>query len=288
MLTLKKYLNILSDTEKADLVPNRPRKSNPESLRRLKFFIPIICILIIFNLFLGQEPADKKQIKVLIYNGSETEPNSVKGVIYCLEQANTMNTTPNIEFIYNTSDVINRNILAPYDVLVMPGGTGGSYYLNSENINGKDIQEFVAQGKGYVGICAGAYSGAAYTKDWYYGWGVAPHVCLEHPWVEGNLSVEITSKGRTLFGYDGNHTMSHYNGPAMYSLENSSEEAIIFATYSDNSTGTQGYGAIVGDYYGDGRSVLSGVHPEFAPQYPDILSKMVIWAADINNTTSSY
>jgi hypothetical protein len=40
--------------------------------------------------------------------------------------------------------------------------------------------------------------------------------------------------------------MSHENGPAFYGNESN---YITFATYADDSSGYQGYAAIVGDYY---------------------------------------
>ena len=71
--------------------------------------------------------------------------------------------------------------------------------------------------------------------------------------------------------------MSHENGPAFYGNESN---YITFATYADDSSDYQGYGAIVGDYYGKGRVALSGVHPELQPQQPKILTNLIIWAAN--------
>jgi glutamine amidotransferase-like uncharacterized protein len=225
-----------------------------------------------------------KTIKVLIYDGIYSIDDCITGIEDALQITDAENLVPGYNFTYVTSTIINAATLAPYDVLAMPGGTAGSDYLSSNSISGTAIQNFVASGKGYLGICAGAYSGAYYVNDMYYGWGVAPDVSCEHPDQEGNLTVQITSAGQQLLGYGGIITMVHYNGPAMYITGNSSK-VVTFATYADNILGYKGYGAIVGDSYGKGRSVLVGPHPELYPTYPSMVAKLILWAA--NPTTSS-
>jgi hypothetical protein len=58
-------------------------------------------------------------------------------------------------------------------------------------------------------------------------------------------------------------------------------KAIVLATYADDHTGYEGYADIVGDFYGNGRSVLMGSHPELTPQDPGLIAEMVDWAADV-------
>ncbi len=226
-----------------------------------------------------------KTIKVLIYDGIYSISDCVTGIEDDLNTANSKHLVPGYNFTYATSTIINSAILSPYDVLAMPGGTAGSSYISSNSISGTAIKNFVASGKGYLGICAGAYAGSYYVNGMYYGWGVAPDVNSEHPDHEGLLTVQITSAGQQLFGYGGIITMAHYNGPAMYTSAGSN--MVTFATYADNILGYKGYAAIVGDYYGKGRSVLIGPHPELTPQYPDILAKLVLWAANPTTTTAT-
>ena len=220
-----------------------------------------------------------KTIKVLIYDGIYSIDDCVTGIEDALQITDTEKLVPGYYFTYTTSTVINAATLAPYDVLAMPGGTAGSDYLSSNSISGTAIQNFVASGKGYLGICAGAYSGSYYVNDMYYAWGVAPDVSCEHPDQEGTLPVQITSAGQQLFGYGGIITMAHYNGPAMY-ITGTSSNVVTFATYADNTLGYKGYGAIVGDSYGKGRSVLVGPHPELDPTYPSMVAKLILWATN--------
>lgn len=222
---------------------------------------------------------NRKEVKVLIYNGPEASPNCVGKIEDILNKSNTEYLTENVKFIYNTTNLVNNETLSSYDVLIMPGTNIGYDYVYSESVDGDAIKNFVESGKGYVGICAGAYSGAQYTDGWYDDWAIAPHVIAEPALSEENLTVQMTADGEQILGYNDTRTMPHINGPTMYSTPNGS--TVIFATYNDDSTGYLGSEAIVGDSYGKGRTVLSGVHPELEPQNPQILIKLVLWAANL-------
>jgi glutamine amidotransferase-like uncharacterized protein len=244
---------------------------------KIKILLPLIVLLIILNLALGDDSwKDTNQsnfhhINVLIYSGSGTSDNCVYQIENCLEQANKENYISGVRFTYNTSNIINNNSLSGYDVVIMPGSSEGYDYLDNEDINESDLKNYIASGKGFLGICAGAYSGAEYTENWYSGWGVAPNV-INQPYLEtGNVTIKTTSAGN-LENNDG-EWISHINGPAMTTYS----DVVTFATYDENSS-YQGYAAIVGDHYGEGRSVLSGVHPELNPQHAEMLVNLIIWA----------
>lgn len=222
-------------------------------------------------------------IKVLIYNGNYASTNCVNGIKRALDYANTNNVIDGVIFTYATSTIINSAILSGYDALAMPGGSGGADYLESSSISGSAIRSFVANGGGYIGICAGAYAAAAHTDGWYDGWGVAPHIRCKEVNYEGGLSLQITSAGQQVLGTSGTKTLAHYNGPAMYVSGN----AVVFATYADGNTGYPGYAAIVGDYYGNGRVVLCGPHPELSPLVPTFVSQLINWAASGSSSSST-
>ncbi len=222
-----------------------------------------------------------KTIKVIIYSGSETSINGVNGIKQALNYANANNVVPNVVFTYATSTSITSTILTGYDVLAMPGGSGGGYYLNSNSISSSAIKNFVSSGKGYFGICAGAYSAAARTDNYYYGWGIAPNVNAKAVSYIGNIPIKITNAGSQVLGDSGIVNIAHYNGAAMYI----SGKAVTFATYGDSKTGYKDYAAIVGDYYGKGRTVLSGPHPELSSNLPTYVSKLIYWAAGVSEPT---
>lgn len=237
----------------------------------------------------GSDESSSTIIKVLIYSGTYASSNCVNGLITALTSANTNNLVSGVTFTYATSTTITSTILSAYDVLIMPGGSGGYYYLNYAGISGSAIKSFVANGGAYIGICAGAYAAAAHTDGYYDGWGIAPHVYCKAVAYEGTTTMTITSAGESVLNRAGTVTLAHYNGAAMYLA---STGAVIFGTYADSNTGYKGYADIVGDYYGNGRTVLIGSHPELSPQYPDIIANLIVWATNTstsstNNTTNS-
>ena len=266
------------------------KKFDKNEMLKLKILIPLMVLLIALNLIIGdnltgENDTNYKTVKVLIYSGSGTSENCVYQIENALDESNSEKLVTGIKFKYNTSSVINNETLAGYDVVIMPGSSEGYDYLDNNDVNDTDLKNFVASGKGFVGICAGAYSAAEYTEDWYYGWGLAPHVVNE-PYLEtGNVTINYTSAGDDIFGSD-NNTISHINGPAMITSGNS---AVTFAVYSNDSS-YDGYAAIVGDYYGNGRTVLSGVHPELTPKHTKMLIDLILWAYNgtyQNNTTTT-
>ena len=155
----------------------------------------------------------------------------------------------------------------------MPGGEAPTYLSNDE-IDSASIKQFVQGGKGYLGICAGAYAASNYVRGYYPGWGLTPDVNTINEEYEGLLSISTTSYGNTVI--NGSQTNIHMqNGPAMYT--NNSQ--IVMATFNDNNTGYQNYPAIIGDTYGSGRVILSGPHPELDPVNPKLLSYLVLWCS---------
>ena len=214
-------------------------------------------------------------IKVLIYNGYDALPSSVNGIKSSLNYANSHNSVPNVKFSYATSSYINSATLSSYDVLIMPGGLSGISYLRNPRIKGADIKKFVSSGKGYVGICAGSYAASYRVYGYYYGWGIAPHVSSKAVCYVGQLPIAMTSNGKNVLNYSGTQTVFHWNGPAMYI----NGPAFSMAKYANSRTRYINYEAITGDTYGSGRVVLSGPHPEIYPNKPEMLARMVVWAA---------
>ena len=232
----------------------------------------------------GTSTSTTKTIRVLIYNGNGAITNCVNGIKIALDTANNNNLVPGYRFTYTTSNsnTITSSYLSNFDLLAMPGGSSGYTYINS--VSATAIRNFVSSGHGYLGICAGAYSGsnAVYSGSnlYYNAWGVAPHVYSKVYNHEGNLQVSMTSSATQLLGTSGTTTLVHYNGPAMYGSG--------FTRFANYASGIySGYAAIVGDTYGSGRSVLSGPHPELTPMNSTLVAKLIVWAANVQSTPTN-
>ncbi|MDI9624807.1 MAG: BPL-N domain-containing protein, partial [Methanothermobacter sp.] len=224
------------------------------------------------NVSIASDPNGKKEVKVLIYSGYDASTNCVEGIKYCLDAV----TLTSVKFTYATSTVINSNILASYDVLVMPGGTSGLSYLRNPNISASAIKSFVSKGGGYLGICAGAYAASIAVDGYYSGWGLADVRCKAVKY-DGNLTISITSAGESILGLSGTQTIYHCNGAAMYAVGT----VTSLATYADSKTGYKGYIAAVADTYGSGRVILCGPHPELSPRIPQMVVQMIAWLAKV-------
>jgi glutamine amidotransferase-like uncharacterized protein len=211
--------------------------------------------------------------KVLIYDGAGVMDSSVDGVEDTLNASNNENISANNKILYNTSSVINSNTLSGYDVLIMPGGEAADYLAN-DDIDGNSIKQFVSSGKGYIGICAGAYAGSNYITGQQSGWGLAPDVNTISQGYEGPLQISTASSGTKIL--NSSLTSIHMaSGPAM--VTNNTQ--IVMATFADNNTGYINYPTIIGDTYGSGRVILSGPHPEMDPENPQLLTNMVLWVS---------
>lgn len=247
---------------------------------RNKLILSLLAIFLIVILVYGTDnllaQTDSKNTsttvtKVLIYDGDGVMGTSVEGIENTLNSSNNQNISANNKIVYNTSSVINSKTLSGYDVLIMPGGEAADYLSNDE-IDGGAIKQFVSSGKGYIGICAGAYAGSNYITGQQAGWGLAPDVNTISEGYEGSLQISTTSFGNKIL----NNSLTNIhmdNGPAM--TTNNSQ--IVMATFADNNTGYINYPAIIGDTYGSGRVILSGPHPEMDPENPQLLTNMVLW-----------
>ena len=261
------------------LIPDIKPKDN-RNMMKIKISLVIVlvvsCLSLGVGLVLGEDSdeTDYKVVKVLVYSGTDTSDISIEQVKKCMDQSNLENMTPGVKFVYDTSKVINNKTLSGYDVLIMAGSETGVHYIYNDDVDTVALKSFVASGKGFIGICAGAYSAANYTAYWDNGWGLAPNI-INLPFLEkGNVTIQATSEGIEIIGKDV-RMISHINGPAM---NISGYGAVAFATYTDSNSKYNGYAAIIGDHYGEGRIVLSGVHPELSPQQAELLAKLIMWS----------
>ncbi len=233
-------------------------------------------IFILFNYSHSTSPLSSSvnkttTVNVLIYDGTGTMETSVTGIENCLNEMNNLSTKKH--FSYSTTEKINSDELSGYDVLIIPGGDASEYLENSE-IDSNAIKQFVSNGKGYLGICAGAYAASEYVNYYYSGWGLEPDVVANNVNYEGDISISTTTFGQQIIN-DSQTTIFHENGPALYTNDTQN----IISTFADNNTGYEGYADMIGESYGSGRVLLSGSHPELAPENPELLANMILWLA---------
>ncbi|MDP3066290.1 MAG: BPL-N domain-containing protein [Methanobacteriaceae archaeon] len=208
-----------------------------------------------------------------MFAGDGASSDSINGIVYIINDFNNQNTNNKTFLNYSLTDKVNSKILSSQDVLIIPGGDF-EIYISNPNIKSADIKKFVSGGKGFVGICAGAYAASSYIDGYHAGWGIAPHIYSKFYNFDGQLNVSFTSYGQDILNYSDTKRLSVANGPSMYK-----EGSYTPLARYNTITMHRGHAAILDDTYGSGRVIISSPHPELYPRESGLLLKMILWAS---------
>ena len=187
-----------------------------------------------------------------------------------------------------TADIANQ-VLDSLDAIVIPGGSGKSQYLNLGELNRQRIKNFIASGKGAVGICAGAYlfsSTPGYTCMALNG---EQAIDIEHDNRGHGLSkFTLNEEGKKVFPELANRDTSYviyYEGPVF--VKNPSDNiqnttlAIMESDVHEEGNApadmTNGKPFFLSNTYGKGRVFSSIAHPEATPGMMWMIPRMVRW-----------
>ncbi len=177
---------------------------------------------------------------------------------------------------------IRPDVLTQFDAVVFGGGSG-SKQADALGENGAEtVQEFVRNGGGYVGICAGGYLCSSH-----YSWSldlIATHVFTgtrdiegmgrKSMWYRGKTSsqkMQLTDEGRDLFVEVPEHVeVSYHNGPIVSPKPSTELPPYTVLAYFRSEqtlyppqTGTMvDSPAIVSGICGDGQVISISPHPE--------------------------
>lgn len=179
------------------------------------------------------------------------------------------------------------NDLSRFDVVVFGGGSGSK---QADQIGGPGraaVRKFVADGGGYLGICAGAYL-ACKGFDW--GIGLLDARTVSPKWVRGRarLELELSDAGREVFGdVRGRFFVSYNNGPVIQPLGDESlpdyEVLAWFRTEANGKESPRGVmvdsPAVVRATFGKGRIITISPHPEGTAGLENFIPRAVAWLA---------
>ena len=252
-------------------------------MKRLYSLLAVIASLCLLSCGsdVEKEAAPKEVIRVAVFQGhggSET----------CVWEAKAaVEMDPSLECRLLTTKEINEGALADVDVLVVPGGGGSRQYLNMGGEGRRKVQEFVANGGGYVGICAGAY---LITETPNYAClamsGAEAHDIEHDNRGRGIAKVTLTDEGKKLFPEVAEQDtlyIMYYEGPVVLPREGSEVAYHSYATMESDvhvegnapSDMTKGKSFLYIAQYGKGWTASVVGHPEATPGMQWMLSRLV-------------
>ena len=223
----------------------------------------------------GSDAAHSPAIRLAVY-GDKGAP-GFKHFPPLLEDA------PDIQVEIVTGQQIREGILDKFDLVLLPGGSGRGQGESMGPEGVAKLKEFVASGKGYIGICAGAYVPMqqgfinAKTKD--------PH------WRRGKafLQIEFSEVGLKLFGeqYRGLQEVKYNNGPILnVNISTNQPPVEVLAWFrtevaeKDAPKGIQiDSPAILLTTYGKGTMLTISPHPEQTPGLRGLMVEMIRFVA---------
>lgn len=183
---------------------------------------------------------------------------------------------------------IRAGILANFDVLIHPGGSGSAQGASLEEAGRDSVRAFVRRGGGYLGICAGSYLATSY-----YSWSLnllnAKVVDSAH-WDRGTgpVDVRFSGFGREMFSLAQDTVVIEYRqgalmAPAQVDSLPAYVEAGSFASeiaLNGAPTGVMiGTTAFAFSVYHKGRAVAFSPHPEVTVGYEYMVADAAEWVA---------
>ncbi len=223
------------------------------------------------------------EIRVGVFNGN----GGAQTCIWEAYAACTLDRDMRVRYI-TTSDIA-AGVLDSIDVIVVPGGGGTRQYQNLGQENLQRIKEFIAQGGGAVGICAGAYLFSNTPEYSCMAINGAQAIDIEHDnRGHGVVGFSLTEEGKKVFGeYADQDTLfcMYYEGPVFVPAADDSIKYVEFATMlSDvheecgaptNMTNNKPFA--IGNRYGKGKVFSVIAHPESTPGKMWMIARMVRW-----------
>lgn len=228
------------------------------------------------------EPVDAARINVGVYHGAGTSDSRAKLITLLSKQAN-------LDVRDLTVDDIRAGKWQSVQVLIHPGGSGGGQGKALGEEGRKSVREFVSNGGGFVGICAGAYLASA-DYDWSLHILDAKVIDRQH-WNRGFGTVELTlsPRGQDFFKTDRDRLSIYYHQGPLLAPANNPE----IDDYSDlakfeteivkngASAGVmRGCTAIAAGQFRKGRVLGISPHPELTSGEESLLLRGIQWAAN--------
>ncbi len=240
------------------------------------------CLLALAALFFSPllRAADTKPIRVALYGDEGAFGKGIPRVTEILGKTGDIQVT-----IFKAADL--PGALTGKDVVIFTGGSGSKQGNSIGEAGRAEVQRFVREGGGYLGICGGAYL-ACSKFSW--GLGLLDAQTVSSKWKrgEGQVQIEITPAGQRLTSLPAERREIRYaNGPIIKPAGRTDlapyEPLAFFRTElaeNDSPVGAMvDSPAILQGKFGQGRVIISSPHPEQTPGMEVAVERAVRWVA---------
>ena len=225
--------------------------------------------------------ADAKPIRVALFDDDGAFGLGVPRI------TGQLGKTPDIAVTKVNGKEIAAGVLKNFDVVIFSGGSGSKESAAIGEAGRENVRQFVREGGGYVGICAGAYL-ACTGFSW--GVGVLNAKTVSSKWKrgKGDVEIEFTPAAKHAAGIAaGKQKIRYANGPIITADTREGiapfEPLAIFRTELAENDSPKGAmvdtPAIVRGVFGKGRVISSSPHPEQTEGMEGFIEHAVRWVA---------
>jgi biotin--protein ligase len=227
-----------------------------------------------------------KRMNVLVYSGNGTTTESVRHCLYTLRRL----LSPTYAVVPVTGDIIIKEPwTASCALLVIPGGADLGYCRTLNGEGNRRITQYVNRGGSYLGFCAGGYYGTS-RVEFEVGdkkmavvgdreLGFYPGICRGLAFAgfvyhseagarAADVKINRSAFGEVLKNVPENFKC-YYNGGGVFvdakKLESRGVQTLASYTENLHVDSGEGSAAVVYRKVGEGHVILTGPHPEFAP-----------------------
>ena len=184
---------------------------------------------------------------------------------------------------------IRAGVLSNFHAVIFAGGSGSKEAEAIGEIGRSNVVQFVSQGGGYVGICAGAY---LCTAGYPWSLKILNAKTVSPKWQRGRavLQLELTDKGREILGTNATHLqVIYHNGPVVAAAGMDTLPAFEPLAYyrtevASNNTPAGimvNSPAMLAGEFKKGRVVFISPHPEQTLGLEELVPHAVLWATQL-------
>jgi len=235
----------------------------------------------------NQNNTAKTKFLVAVFNGNGASPTCVE------ETYESLKIDSGISPRYLTAAEILSGVLDSVDVIIFPGGSASQELNHLGQIAAEKVKQFIKNGGGIVGICAGAY--LLTTSKGYPSLEIvsATQWDREH-YDRGRALVEfkLSKTGLEIFPELINQKtfLQYFDGPVLFPSDSGRSGKIVYQEmaqyvsdikiHENHPVGiTPGKTFLLGETIGNGRAMAIAGHPEATPGMRWMVPRMARWTA---------